>query len=136
MTTLEALEKRRERLLEEIKSLGDMRRGTLVERYIPCGKKNCHCKKPGSKGHGPAYSFTHKVKGKTQTKYFNPKQAELVREQIENRKRFSTLSNKFLEVNEEICHLRLETWQPEESDAKKNFTRKSKRKYRRKSNES
>jgi hypothetical protein len=133
MKPLEELEKRREELLKQIGNLGDMRRGTLLERYIPCGKKGCHCTKPDSKGHGPKYSLTHKVKNKTETKYIPPEQYEEVREQTENHKRFTKLCQEFLKVNEDICSLRLEEGTRGESDSKKNFAGKSKKKSRRKS---
>ncbi len=43
------LERRRNELVEQMASLGDMRRGSLTERYIPCGKPGCRCTKPGNR---------------------------------------------------------------------------------------
>lgn len=40
-------------------------RGSLVQTYMKCGKKQCACHKDPSKRHGPYYHFTRKVKGKT-----------------------------------------------------------------------
>lgn len=42
----------------------EMLAGPLVERYAPCGKPNCKCKKKGAKGHGPYYYAQVKVKGR------------------------------------------------------------------------
>ena len=41
--TSEQLEKRRSELKERLVELGDMRPGSLVERYRRCGKPACHC---------------------------------------------------------------------------------------------
>lgn len=128
------LERRRDELLEQMASLGDMRRGSLTERYIPCGKPGCCCTKPGSRGHGPQYSYTRKVKGKTATEYIPAERMEQVREQIENRKEFGDLCQEFLEVNEAICDLRME--EVVRTDSKKNSSRRSKRRSAKKSSES
>ena len=131
---MEKLEKTREGILTQISSLGDLRRGSLAVRYVPCGKNGCHCTKPGSKGHGPKYSLTWKIKGKTKTKYFPYVQAELVQTQIENRKQFSLLCQELLEVNEKICDLRLEEKVTEKTGPKKNSPKLSRKKYRGKLN--
>jgi len=44
-----------------------MRPGSLLARFRKCGKQSCHCTKKGDKGHGPSYSLTHPVAGKTIT---------------------------------------------------------------------
>lgn len=126
--TLVELEKKRTGVLSQMGLPGDLRRGSLTERYVPCGKKGCHCAKPGSKGHGPKYSLTWKINGKTRTKYFSAAQAELVQKQIENRKQFNLLAQKLLTINEEICDLRLEQEEAEKPDSKKNSPKQSKRK--------
>jgi len=119
------LEERRSDLAGQIGLLGDLRRGSLVERYIPCGKPGCHCTQPGSRGHGPCYSLTCKVEGRTKTEYIPKQQVALVREQLDNRRRFAEISKQFLEVNEQLCRLRLEAGQ--ESVAKKNSAKSFRR---------
>ena len=47
----------------------EMLAGPLVERYAPCGKPNCRCKKKGAKGHGPYHYVQLKVKGKYTSLY-------------------------------------------------------------------
>jgi len=108
MTTLKQLETRRDTLLDDLHHIGDMRRGTLLERYLPCGKKGCHCTRPGSKGHGPKYSLTYKVNGKTKTEYIPADQVEQVQEQLANHKRFVSLCQELVEISEKICRLRRE----------------------------
>ena len=107
MSQLEELEKKRSEVLESFLSLGDFRRGTLTKRYIACGKGGCHCTQPDSKGHGPKYSLTFKVKGKTRTEYIGIEDTKKVDEQFSERQRFVNLCRQLVEVNEEICRLRL-----------------------------
>lgn len=130
MTALEQLETSRNALLDEIQTIGDMRRGTLIERYLPCGKPGCHCTRPGSKGHGPKYSLTYKIDGKTKTEYIPMDQVERVREQLANHQRFVRLCRELVEINEKICRLRV---QEKSSEAKKNSSKRSIKKSRRKS---
>ena len=74
MSSFGKLERERTKIMEEIEELGPMRRGSLAERYLPCGKSGCHCQRPGAQGHGPKYSLTRKVKGHTKTEYFSADQ--------------------------------------------------------------
>jgi hypothetical protein len=71
---------RKERLQLENKLMGrpkEMLAGPLVAKYAPCGKPNCHCKKKGSKGHGPYYYAQVKVKG-AYTNIYIGKNKELI----------------------------------------------------------
>ena len=52
-----ALRKRKRFLLSQIRVLPDCLRASLVERFSPCGKANCHCHQGGAK-HGPFYYLT------------------------------------------------------------------------------
>ena len=104
---LKQLERKRKQILAEISKLGDMRRGTLLERFLPCGKPGCHCTMPHSQGHGPNYSLTYKVEGKTVTEYIRKDLVPQVQKQTENHKRFRSLSKDLLDINEEICRIRL-----------------------------
>ena len=47
--------------------VGYFRRGTVLRRFIPCGKPGCRCQNPTPKLHGPYYQWTRKVAGKTVT---------------------------------------------------------------------
>jgi hypothetical protein len=67
--------------------------GPLVERYAPCGKPNCRCKKKGAKGHGPYYYAQIKVKGKYTLKYLG-KRAEL----IELARNYSEYMNEMIKI--------------------------------------
>ncbi len=107
MTRFEELEQKRSEVLEKFLALGDLRRGTLTKRYLACGKGGCHCTQPNSKGHGPKYSLTYKVKAKTKTEYIASEDTGQVNEQLSEHRRFVELCQEFIEVSEEICRLRL-----------------------------
>ena len=63
-----ALERQHAHLRSQFASIGEMRSGSLTERFRPCGKPRCHCAKPGDPGHGPVLSLTRKQAGKTVTR--------------------------------------------------------------------
>jgi hypothetical protein len=46
------LRDRRDELKTALAELGDLRPGSLVERYRRCGKPNCRCAAEGVAGHG------------------------------------------------------------------------------------
>src|SRR5438128_11962368 len=66
--SLETLERQRAEILRQMQQLGDMRRGSVVEQYLRCGKSPCCCKRPGHPGHGPYFALTCTVAGKTKTR--------------------------------------------------------------------
>jgi len=131
MSSLKSLETTRGEIMDQIHSLGDMRRGSLVERYLPCGKEGCHCTRPDSRGHGPKYSVTWKVSGKTKTEYVSEEEVPQVREQLETHRRFLQLSKDLVDVNEEICRLR--KGRGEVGESKKNSAKRSSGRLRKKS---
>ena len=70
--SLATLERHRAAILQQMQALGDMRRGSLVEQYLTCGKAACRCRARGHRGHGPYFAWTRKVQGKTRTRQFRP----------------------------------------------------------------
>jgi hypothetical protein len=119
---LNALRLQRDQLKSELAQVGDMRPGSLVPRYRACGKPTCHCAIKGSKGHGPSYSLTHPVAGKTVTRVIPAGVAvERTRVQLEEYRRFRRLVQQFITVSEQVCDLELHQREP--GDTKKNRTR-------------
>ncbi len=105
--TLSELEAQRERLKRQLSDLGDLRPGSLVERYRKCGKPNCHCALPGEPGHGPCWSLTHDVKGKTATRIIPKAFVPQTRAHIAEYRRLRRLTSELVEVNERICEARI-----------------------------
>ena len=106
---LEKLQIRDRELKAHIAQLGEMRPGSLVECYRKCGKPNCHCARPGDRGHGPLWMVTHTAAGKTVSRAI-PSGPELdrTRAQIAEYQRFRQLAQALVATNEQICDVRRE----------------------------
>jgi hypothetical protein len=105
--TLEALEDRRSKLLEEFLGLGDLRPGSITAASRRCGKPSCHCAKRNDPGHDPQFRLTRRVAGKTVTESFpNPTALRKAQQEVAEYHRFQKLSQDLVAVNEKICPLR------------------------------
>src|SRR5258708_10221065 len=75
-----------------------MRRGSLSERTIKCSKPGCACAQDPKARHGPYYSLTHAVGGKTRSRYLTAQQADLARQQIDAGHKFRGQVDAFWEA--------------------------------------
>jgi hypothetical protein len=131
MPTLEQLEAERERLKDKLAQVEDMRPGSLVERFRKCGKATCHCAQPASEAHGPSWSLTRAVGGKTVTKVIPAGSAvEQTKAQIAEYRRFRKLIQEPIELSVQICDQKLREGSGP-SVGKKNGTRRGARSRRR-----
>lgn len=64
-----------EALKRALTGVGYFRRGSLVKRFMPCGKPSCACQASPPSLHGPYYQWTRKVRGKTVTVRLTREQA-------------------------------------------------------------
>jgi hypothetical protein len=120
---LDVLVLQRDQLKSELAAVGDMRPGSLVPRFRKCGKPSCHCAKKGAKGHGPSYSLTHAVSGKTVTHVIPAGETvQRTRSQLSEYHRFRHLVQQLIAVSEQICDLQLK--QADDQPTKKNRTRR------------
>lgn len=69
-------ERHRQAILNEIAKLGFCLPGTLTERHTRCSSPGCRCRSDPPTLHGPYYSWTRKIDGKTVTRTLTPDQAE------------------------------------------------------------
>jgi hypothetical protein len=67
-----------------------MRRGSLSQRTVKCSKPGCACAQDPQARHGPYYSLTRAVRGKTHSRFLTPEQAALARQQIAAGQAFRT----------------------------------------------
>ena len=104
---LEALQKRRSELKAKLAEVGDMRPGSLVERYRRCGKAGCHCADEGDPGHGPSWSLTREVAGKTVTRVVPATAVAQTREQIAEHRHYRGLVRDLVEISELVCDAKL-----------------------------
>ena len=65
--------------------------GTLLERRTRCGRPGCRCGADPPVPHGPYWSWTRKVEGKTQTRYLSADQHADYEEWFDTAKRLRTL---------------------------------------------
>ena len=75
-------------LAAELADPKPMRRGSLSQRTIKCSKPSCACTQDPKARHGPYYSLTHAVGGKTRSRFLTTPQAEVVRQQIDAGREF------------------------------------------------
>lgn len=80
-------QKRYEKLKRSIATLGYFRYGSLVRRFMPCGKPGCRCQASPPELHGPYYQWTRKVAGKTVTVRLTKQEAETLKTWIDNGRR-------------------------------------------------
>ena len=80
-----------EALKREILTLGFVRPGSLVRRFMPCGNPSCRCMGRPPRLHGPYYQWSYKVAGKTRTVRLTEDQARLCQAWARNHKRLRRL---------------------------------------------
>jgi hypothetical protein len=102
--SLQALLDKRHQLTASLARVDDLRPGFLTARFRKCGKRNCHCAQKDSPGHGPSYSLTHRLAGKTVTQVIpQGPEVERAKAQIAEYHRFRSLVRELILVSEQIC---------------------------------
>jgi len=102
-----SLLQKRDQTKAALADIGDLRPGSLVGRYRKCGKPNCHCADKDSAGHGPSWSLTRDVQGKTVTKIIPASAVAQTKEQIAECRRFRQLTRELVEISERLCDAKL-----------------------------
>jgi len=90
---------------ESLCNIGFVLTGSIVKRYMPCGSANCSCRTDPKKRHGPYYEWTRKIRGKTVSIRLTEKQAVLLQEWIENKRRFYTIVSDIERITLEAVEL-------------------------------
>jgi len=96
-----------------------IRRGSVSERIMKCGKAGCPCQEDPKARHGPYYSLTRPMAGKTHSRYLNPEQAQLARQQIEQGHKFREQVERYREACEQWADAQLERSQATSREAEK-----------------
>src|SRR5271157_5718812 len=103
-----------------------MRRGSLSERYVKCGKPGCGCAEDPKARHGPYYSLTRAVGGQTRSRFLSPEDAPLAREQIARGQQFRRQVEAYWAACEQWADAQLVAQEEEgQAEVKKNRTRRS-----------
>jgi len=115
MAKLENLLEKKTNIMAEMMNLKEMRRGSVVEQFYELKRKDGSIVR-----RGPYYLYSYKEKGKTISRRLSGlAEAEQVREQIEQFRRFEQLTSEFVSVNHAICEAKLRTEGIVESSGKK-----------------
>ncbi len=90
--------RRRAALARELPDVQQVLRGSLVERFVTCGKPTCKCAR--GERHGPLYYLTvSRPGGRTQGLYVGPAQRAQVRAWVANYQRLKVRLEAISEVN-------------------------------------
>ena len=122
-------------LAAELAEPKPMRRGSLSERTIKCSKPGCACAEDPKARHGPYFSLTRAVEGKTRSRFLTPEQASRARQQIETGHQFRSKLEAYWQGCEDWADRELESSPPVSArEAEKGgFQRTSKTKSSRRS---
>jgi hypothetical protein len=103
--TSSALRKRRQSLLRQLPPLTEILRGSLIERYKPCGKPGCKC--ADGRGHGPKYYLSVSYRGSRPRMDYVPQEFyDQAAEFLANYQRTREISEEICEINRELLQRR------------------------------
>lgn len=111
-----ALRRRREGLARTLPPVGEILRGSLMERYVTCGNPDCKCAR--GERHGPNWYLSVTLDQSHRTGATVPaEQVEQVRRWIENYHQVKDRLEKISEINRELLR--------REKDSKKHRRKKT-----------
>lgn len=77
-------DKRFESFKRALLEVGPARGGSVLRRFMLCGKQGCRCQAKSPRLHGPYYDWGRKVRHRNVTVRVTEQAAEGIRERIEN----------------------------------------------------
>jgi len=92
-------EEKYEKAKAEIDDLGFVLQGSVVERWMECGKAACRCHKDPKARHGPYYQWSWKDGGKTHAVYLTKEQAALCKKWIRNNRRLNKIVSRLRSIS-------------------------------------
>jgi hypothetical protein len=95
-------------LADQLAHAQPMRRGSLSDRTIRCGKSGCACADNPKARHGPYHSLTQAVGGKTRSRFLTEEQAAVARQQIATGREFRGNVDAYWEACEQWADAQLE----------------------------
>ena len=107
-----------------------MRRGSVSERYVKCNKAGCPCVDRTDARHGPYYSVSRVVKGRTQSRWLDADEARQVREQVATGRKFRKLVEAYWQACEQWADGQLEDSEAASQEAAKKRASKRRSKSR------
>jgi hypothetical protein len=92
------------RLVKQLSQSSEMLQGSVIEKYVKCGKGNCRCTE--GEGHGPVYYLSFKEKGITKLIYLPHDEVDKVKHQVNKFRKFKQIGSEVARMNREILKLR------------------------------
>jgi hypothetical protein len=86
-----------------------MRRGSLSDRTIRCGKPGCACSTDPKARHGPYHSLTQAVDGKTRSRFLTAEQAAVARQQVDAGRQFRAQIDEYWDACEQWADTQLQS---------------------------
>ena len=100
-----ALRKRRQQLLRRLPPLDRLLRGSLIERYKPCGKPGCKC--AHGPGHGPKYYLSVSYPGQQPQMDYVPQDCHAqIAQYLAHHHRVREILEEICEINRELLRRR------------------------------
>jgi hypothetical protein len=100
-----SLRRRRTQLLRTLPSMEHLLRGSIIERYLRCGKPGCKCAQ--GEGHGPKYYLSVSFPGqRPQMSYVPQGDYEDVSQYLSNYQLLRTAIEEICEINRELLRRR------------------------------
>ena len=113
-------------LVAELTEPTPMRGGSVSERFMVCGKPGCACADRTEARHGPYFSLTRPVGGKTRSRLIPAKQVDLVRQQVAASRRFREKVEDYRRACEVWADAELKAHEaPAEAEAEKRGSRRT-----------
>ena len=106
MTDIDQLIERRDRVLEQFATLGDMRPGTLLANFTRCGKPGCRCAYDDAARHGPHYMINRTLEGEKKSVRLRADEVETAQGQLDEYRRFREISTAFIRASEDLAEAR------------------------------
>jgi hypothetical protein len=82
-----------------VADLGFVLQGSVVERWMECGKPACRCHEDPAARHGPYYQWSWKTRGKTHAVYLTDEQAAQCRQWVKNNRRLDKIVKRLRTVS-------------------------------------
>lgn len=102
---LERLRHRYRALQDQVRELGFIAVGSVLERYTVCGSQGCHCHRDPPTKHGPYFQYTRKLAGKTLTRRLDATQVTRYREWIANRRELDEIIDQMDQISRQAAEL-------------------------------
>lgn len=110
-TSVQAIDERRRELVEQLLGMRSLVRGALSEQFLKVPQKNQE--EPALRG--PYYVLSRSIMGRTRSSRVKRQEAERVRQDVNNYKRFEAVCSELAELTERLGDLEREARDSEEA---------------------